>query len=57
MFHMGEETMGLPLEEKMKYEQGDDGMSFGRVPFVLGKGFRLTHDALQVQSSRRKRDR
>jgi isopenicillin N synthase-like dioxygenase len=29
MFHMGEETMDLPLAEKMKYEQGDDGMSFG----------------------------
>jgi len=29
MFRMGEETMMLPLEEKMKFEQGDDGMSFG----------------------------
>ncbi|TFY79806.1 hypothetical protein EWM64_g4206 [Hericium alpestre] len=29
MFQMGEETMDLPLEEKMKYEQGDGGMSFG----------------------------
>ncbi|KAK0207260.1 hypothetical protein IW262DRAFT_1324452 [Armillaria fumosa] len=29
MFEMGEETMRLPLEEKMKYEQGDDGRSFG----------------------------
>ncbi|GJE97255.1 clavaminate synthase-like protein [Phanerochaete sordida] len=29
MFEMGAETMRLPLEEKMKYEQGDDGMSFG----------------------------
>ncbi|KAK0213457.1 hypothetical protein DFS33DRAFT_1248254 [Desarmillaria ectypa] len=29
MFDMGEETMRLPIEEKMKYEQGDDGMSFG----------------------------
>ena len=29
MFDMGEETMRLPLEEKMKFEQGDDGMSFG----------------------------
>ncbi|KAH9921158.1 Clavaminate synthase-like protein [Fomitopsis serialis] len=29
MFDMGEETMDLPFEEKMKFEQGDDGMSFG----------------------------
>ena len=32
MFDMGEETMKLPLEEKMKYEQGDGGMSFGYGP-------------------------
>ena len=31
MFHMGAETMALPLEEKLKFEQGDDGRSFGRV--------------------------
>jgi len=29
MFEMGAETMALPMEEKMKYEQGDEGMSFG----------------------------
>ncbi|KAH9952037.1 Clavaminate synthase-like protein [Amylocystis lapponica] len=29
MFEMGNETMKLPLEEKMKFEQGDDGISFG----------------------------
>ncbi|KAL5526725.1 hypothetical protein ACEPAF_8450 [Sanghuangporus sanghuang] len=29
MFDMGAETMDLPLEEKMKFEQGDDGKSFG----------------------------
>ncbi|THU77800.1 Clavaminate synthase-like protein [Dendrothele bispora CBS 962.96] len=29
MFRMGEETMHLPLEEKMKFEQGDEGLSFG----------------------------
>ena len=29
MFDMGAETMNLPLEEKMKFEQGDSGMSFG----------------------------
>ena len=31
MFEMGAETMALPLEEKMKFEQGDDGMSAGSV--------------------------
>lgn len=31
MFEMGAETMDLPLEEKMKYEQGDAGSSFGYV--------------------------
>ncbi|KAJ6609558.1 hypothetical protein B0H10DRAFT_1954563 [Mycena sp. CBHHK59/15] len=29
MFEMATETMGLPMVEKMKYEQGDGGMSFG----------------------------
>ncbi|KAG5335519.1 hypothetical protein C0989_001181, partial [Termitomyces sp. Mn162] len=29
MFEMGAETMKLPLEEKMRFEQGDSGMSFG----------------------------
>ncbi|KAI1781594.1 Clavaminate synthase-like protein [Ganoderma leucocontextum] len=29
MFEMGAETMRLPLDEKMKYEQGDAGISFG----------------------------
>ncbi|KAJ7055816.1 hypothetical protein C8F01DRAFT_1157781 [Mycena amicta] len=29
MFNMGAETMALPMEEKMKYEQGDEGNSFG----------------------------
>ncbi|KZV62550.1 Clavaminate synthase-like protein [Peniophora sp. CONT] len=29
MFDMGAETMRLPLEEKMKFEQGDEGVSFG----------------------------
>ena len=32
MFEMGAETMDLPLDEKMKFEQGDGGSSFG---FVL----------------------
>ncbi|OCH93691.1 Clavaminate synthase-like protein [Obba rivulosa] len=29
MFDMGLETMRLPLQEKMKFEQGDGGLSFG----------------------------
>ncbi|KAI0348237.1 Clavaminate synthase-like protein [Trametopsis cervina] len=29
MFDVGTETLDLPLEEKMKYEQGDSGHSFG----------------------------
>ncbi|KAJ7156671.1 hypothetical protein C8R46DRAFT_1226151 [Mycena filopes] len=29
MFEMAAETMLLPLEEKLKYEQGDGGNSFG----------------------------
>ena len=29
MFEMGAETMDLPLEEKLKYEQGDSGNAFG----------------------------
>lgn len=29
MFELGVETMALPLEEKMNFEQGDDGISFG----------------------------
>lgn len=29
MFDMGAETMALPLEQKMLFEQGDDGASFG----------------------------
>ncbi|OCH93705.1 Clavaminate synthase-like protein [Obba rivulosa] len=29
MFDMGAETMRLPLEEKMKFEQGDEGVYFG----------------------------
>lgn len=29
MFDMGRETMDLPLLEKVKFEQGNDGFSFG----------------------------
>lgn len=33
MFATGEQTMALSLEEKMKFEQGDDGLSAGHVGF------------------------
>jgi hypothetical protein len=29
MWEIGETTMALPLDEKMKFEQGDSGNSFG----------------------------
>jgi len=35
MFEMGAETMALPLEERMKFEQGDGGQSFGSVLICL----------------------
>jgi hypothetical protein len=35
MFDMGAETMALQTEEKMKYEQGDAGMSAGFVTVVF----------------------
>lgn len=40
MFEMGAETMRLPLEEKMQYEQGDEGSSFGQVS-ALRQGCRV----------------
>jgi hypothetical protein len=33
MFELGDETMRLPMEEKMKFEQGDGGRSFGYMYF------------------------
>lgn len=37
MFDAGEEAMAIPTEEKMKFEQGDDGFSFGfvQLPFLI----------------------
>lgn len=29
MFQMGEDTMALPLDEKLKFKQGDQGLAFG----------------------------
>ena len=29
MFELGAETMALPMEEKMEFEQGDEGYAFG----------------------------
>jgi hypothetical protein len=31
MFIVGDETMNLPLDEKMQFEMGDDGNTFGFV--------------------------
>lgn len=31
MFDMGRDTLDLPLEEKSKFEQGNQGFSFGSV--------------------------
>jgi hypothetical protein len=31
MFEMAAHTMALPFEEKMKFEQGDEGSSFGYI--------------------------
>lgn len=35
MFDMGAETMALSLEEKLRFEQGDEGRSFGCVSALL----------------------
>lgn len=56
MFEMGAETMKLPLDEKMKFEQGDEGMSFGYVS-TLNSAERNFTPHLQVQSRRRKCNR
>ena len=29
MFEMGSETIALPLEEKLQFEEGDQGVAFG----------------------------
>lgn len=40
MFDTGAVTLDLPLEEKLKYEQGDSGASFGYVicPRLMSTG-------------------
>lgn len=54
MFDMGAETMALPLEEKMKFEQGDDGTSAGfATPDLYAR--LLLHTCIQIQSGGRKR--
>ena len=54
MFDVGAETLALPLEEKMKFEQGDSGFSFGSVftspPYMPA----LTDLALRCSDTRRK---
>lgn len=54
MFDMGAETLALPIEERMKFEQGDNGQSFG---FVLIWPINISHlicilDQYQIQESR-----
>ncbi|KAI0772544.1 Clavaminate synthase-like protein [Trametes elegans] len=52
MFDMGRETLALPLEEKMKYEQGDGGFSFGYkaagVQYMDDKGSRDVTEFLNI---------
>lgn len=57
MFDMGAETLALPLEELMKFEQGDNGQSFG---FVLIWPISVSHLICvlrQLQESRGSGDR
>ena len=58
MFEMGAETMHLPLEEKMKYEQGDEGMSFGYAHVLISmcNATLIYYSSLQLQSRRRECD-
>ncbi|KAI0333381.1 Clavaminate synthase-like protein [Cubamyces sp. BRFM 1775] len=52
MFDMGNETLALPLEEKMQYEQGDQGFSFGYkasgVQFMDDKGTKDITEFLNI---------
>ncbi len=42
MFDVGAETLALPMSEKMKYEQGDNGDSFGYVTHRILYLYELT---------------
>lgn len=46
IFTMGAATMLLPMDEKMKFEQGDDGMTFGFVTSNIKKN--NTHAELVI---------
>ncbi|KAI0760590.1 Clavaminate synthase-like protein [Fomes fomentarius] len=52
MFDMGRETLDLPLEEKSKFEQGNQGFSFGYkgagVQFIDDKGARDVTEFLNI---------
>jgi hypothetical protein len=41
MFQMAVETMQLPMDEKLKFEQGDSGNSFGSVVLYFYGDFDL----------------
>ena len=57
MFEMGAHTMALPLEEKMKFEQGDEGGSFGYIDPSYSPLFIEKAQHLQVQVRRCERNR
>ncbi|KAI0773527.1 Clavaminate synthase-like protein [Fomes fomentarius] len=52
MFDMGRETLDLPLQEKVKFEQGNDGFSFGYkaagVQFIDERGSRDVTEFLNI---------
>lgn len=43
---MGAEATALPMEEKMKFEQGDDGVSFGYDAVTEIRCLHLAHDPM-----------
>lgn len=51
MFDVGIETLNLPMSEKMKFEEGDEGIQFGFVLSAHAKIMQL-HSLTQIQSGR-----
>lgn len=50
MFEMGKQALGSPLEDKMKFEQGESGYSFGFVLMSLSVVLMLiTHDLADIK--------
>jgi hypothetical protein len=50
MFQMAAETMLLPMDEKLKFEQGDAGNTFGFVDVASYDDVSSIYCALQIQS-------